>query len=163
MKTFGQQVLILGGFYFIISFLFSLGSGVIFEALNMIMFVAFMIMFVVLCFKRKYEFLTRFQNKFVKSSKYLFGLGVVQYFEILFITLPGIVYGYKASEAQYNGLEAPVAPLAYLQIVGYVYWSILCLALVFASYWNFRKSKTEKSPDCTCILLSLILIFPTPI
>ena len=147
MKTFGRQVLILGGVYFIISFLLSLGSSFIFEALNMIMFVAFMIMFVGLCFKRKYDVLTRFQNKFVKSSTYLLGLGVVQYFEILFITLPGIVYGYKASEAQYNGLEAPVVPLAYLQFVGYAYWSILCLALVFASYWNFRKRGTLKSSD----------------
>lgn len=147
MKTFGQQVLILGGFYFIISFLFSLGSGIVFSALNMIMFFAFMIVFAVLCFKKEYDVLTRFQNKFVKSSTYLLGLGVVQYFEILFITLPGIVYGYKASEAQYNGVEAPVVPLAYLQIVGYAYWSILCLALVFASYWNFRKSGTQKSSD----------------
>ena len=31
MKTLGQQVLVLGGFYFIISFLSSLGSGNIFE------------------------------------------------------------------------------------------------------------------------------------
>lgn len=147
MKTFGQQVLILGGFYFIISFLFSLGSGVIFEMLNMTMFVAFIILFAVLCFKRKYDFLTRFQNKFIKSSNYLFGLGVVQYIEILFITVPGIVYGYKASETQYNGLEAPVTSLAYLQIVSYAYWSILCLAFVFASYWNFRKNKTQKSSD----------------
>lgn len=147
MKTFGRQILILGGFYFIISFLLSLGSGVIFEMLNMTMFAAFIILFAVLCFKRKYDFLTRFQNKFVKSSNYLFGLGVVQYFEILFIILPGIVYGYKASEAQYNGLEAPAAPLTYLQFVGYVYWSILFLALFFVSHWNFRKRRIPKSSD----------------
>lgn len=147
MKTFGQQVLILGGFYFIISFLFSLGNSVVFEVLNMATFAAFIILFAVLCFKRKYDFLTCFQNKFVKSSNYLFGLGIVQYFEIFFITLPGIVYGYQTSKAQYNGLEAPVAPLAYLHFVGYAYWSILCLAFVFASYWNFRKRKTKKSSD----------------
>lgn len=144
MKTFGRQVLILGGFYFIISFLFSLGSSVVFEALNMIMFAAFIILFVVLCFKGKYDLLTRFQNKFIKSSNYLFGLGIVQYFEILFITLPGIVYGYKVSEAHYNDLEIPVASASYLQIAGYVYWSILCFVLILSTYWNFRKSRIKK-------------------
>lgn len=140
MKTFGQQVLILGGFYFIISSLFSLGFGVIFEALNMVMFVAFIILLVVLCFKKKYDFLTRFQNKFVKSSNYLLVLGVVQYFEVVFLMLPGIVYGYKASEAQYKGLEIPVAPITYLQIVGYVYWIILFFSLAWVTYVNFRKN-----------------------
>lgn len=147
MKTFGQQVLVLGGFYFIVSFLSSLGHGNIFETFDLIMFIIFIFSFIVLCFKRKYDFLTCFQNKFAKSSIYLFGLGVVQYFETIFVTIPGIIYGYKATEAQYNGLEAPIAPLMYLQFVGYAYWSILCLALVFASYWNFRKVGTKKSSD----------------
>ena len=139
MKTFGQQVLILGGFYFIISFLFSLGNSIVFNALNMIMFVAFIIFLVVLCFKRKYNFLIGFQNKFIKSSNYLLGLGVVQYFEIIFATVPGMFYGYTVSQAQYNGLEIPVAPGGYLQITSYAYWVILFFSLVWATYRNVKK------------------------
>lgn len=144
MKTFGQQVLILGGFYFIISFLFSLGNSTVFNALNMIMFVAFIIFLVVLCFKRKYNFLIGFQNKFIKSSNYLLGLGVVQYFEIIFATVPGMFYGYTVSQEQYNGLEIPVAPEGYLQITSYVYWFLLFSVLILITYYNFRKNAERK-------------------
>lgn len=147
MKTFGQQVLVLGGFYFIVSFLSSLGHGNIFEIFDLITFIIFIFFLIILCCKKRYNFLISFQNRFRKISNYLLGLGIVQYFGTIFVTIPGIIYGYKASQAQYNGVEAPVAPLAYLQIVSYAYWSILCLALVLASYWNFRKTRTPKSSD----------------
>lgn len=144
MKTFGQQVLILGGFYFIISFLFSLGNSIVFNALNMIMFVAFIIFLVVLCFKRKYNFLIGFQNKFIKSSNYLLGLGIVQYFETIFVTIPGIIYGYKASQAQYNGLGITETPVKYLQITTYVYWFLLFSVLILITYYNFKKNAERK-------------------
>lgn len=140
MKTFGEHVLILGGFYFIISFLLSLGNGVVFDAFQGIMFIAFIILLVVLCFKRKYNFLIHFQNQFVKSSKYLLGLGIVQYFEIVFITIPGIIYGYKVSKAQYNGLEIPDAPVEYLQIANYASWVILFFSLILVTYQNLKQS-----------------------
>ena len=145
MKTFGQQVLILGGFYFIISFLSSLSLGSV--LFNIISFVIFIIMLIVLCIKRKYNFLLCFQNKFTKSSNYLLGLGIVQYFEIIFITLPGIVYGYKATEAEYNGTELPAVPLEYVPIISYIYWIILGFVLILATYWNLKKSRTQKSSD----------------
>lgn len=144
MKTFGQQVLILGGFYFIISFLFSLGNSIVFNALNMIMFVAFIIFLVVLCFKRKYNFLISFQNRFRKISNYLLGLGIVQYFETIFVTIPGIIYGYKASQAQYNGLGITETPVKYLQITTYVYWFLLFSILILITYYNFRKNAERK-------------------
>lgn len=140
MKTFGEHVLILGGFYFIISFLLSLGNGVVFDAFQGIMFIAFIILLVVLCFKRKYNFLIHFRNQFVKSSKYLLGLGIVQYFEIIFITIPGIIYGYKVSKAQYNGLEIPDAPVEYLQIANYASWVILFFSLILVTYHNLKQS-----------------------
>ena len=139
MKTLGQQVLILGGFYFITSFLFSLGSGIVFDVFNQMMFVAFIVLLIGLFFKGKYNFLTSLQNKFIKSCNYLLGLGVVQYFATFFIIIPGIFYGYKASQAQYNGLEIPPAPVEYLQIVGYAYWAILLVSLIWATYRNFKK------------------------
>lgn len=144
MKTFGQQVLILGGFYFIISFLFSLGNSIVFNALNMIMFVAFIIFLVVLCCKKRYNFLISFQNRFRKISNYLLGLGIVQYFETIFVTIPGIIYGYKASQAQYNGLGITETPVKYLQITTYVYWFLLFSILILITYYNFRKNAERK-------------------
>ena len=139
MKTFGQQVLVLGGFYFIVSFLSSLGHGNIFETFDLIMFIIFIFSFIVLCCKKRYNFLTCFQNRFQKISNYLLGLGIVQYFATFFIIIPGIFYGYKASQAQYNGLEIPLAPMEYLQITGYAYWSILLDSLIWATYRNLKK------------------------
>lgn len=139
MKTFGQQVLILGGFYFITSFLFSLGSGIVFDTFNMIMIVAFIVLLIGLCFKGKYIFLSSLQNKFTKSSNYLLGFGIVQYFATFFIIIPGIFYGYKASQAQYNGLEIPPSPVEYLQIAGYAYWGILLVSSIWATYRNLKK------------------------
>ncbi len=83
MKTLGQQVLVLGGFYFIISFLSSLGSGNIFEIFDLIMFITFICLLIILCCKRRYNFLINFQNRFRKIFNYLLGLGIVQYFETI--------------------------------------------------------------------------------
>lgn len=145
MKTFYQQVLILGGFYFIISFLFAFGSGIVFDVLNMAVFIIFLALFIVLCFKRTYIFLTRFQNQFAQISNYLLGLGIAQYFAIIFIIVPGIIYGYQAAQAQYKGLEIPEIPEIYLQIVGYAYWGILILSFVLVTYWNIKKKEETRN------------------
>ena len=139
MKTLGQQVLVLGGFYFIISFLSSLGSGNIFEIFDLIMFITFICLLIILCCKRRYNFLINFQNRFRKIFNYLLGLGIVQYFETIFVTIPGIIYGYKASQAQYNGFEISQAPVKYLQITNYVYWLLLFILLILITYRNFIK------------------------
>lgn len=144
MKTFGQQVLVLGGFYFIVSFLSSLGHSNIFETFDLIMFIIFIFSFIVLCCKKRYNFLISFQNRFRKISNYLLGLGIVQYFETIFVTIPGIIYGYTVSQEQYNGLEIPVAPEGYLQITSYVYWFLLFSVLILITYYNFRKNAERK-------------------
>lgn len=141
MKTFVWQILILGGFYFIVSLLFSWGSGSFFEIVNMAVLVVFFALFIVLCIKRKYVFLTRFQDKFTRTANYVAAFGLTQWFGIVFVTVPGIVYGYKASKALYNGHEMPEAPVGYLETIAYVYWGILLLSLVWATYQSFRKAK----------------------
>ena len=127
MKTLGQQVLVLGGFYFIISFLSSLGSGNIFEIFDLIMFITFICLLIILCCKRRYNFLINFQNRFRKIFNYLLGLGIVQYFETIFVTIPGIIY------------EISQAPVKYLQITNYVYWLLLFIVLILITYRNFIK------------------------
>ena len=56
MKTFGQHVLILGGFYFIISYLLFMCNGYFFEVLNFICSGIFIALLLVLCFKKEYIF-----------------------------------------------------------------------------------------------------------
>jgi len=71
MKTFGKHVLILGGFYFIISYLLFMYNGYFFEVLNLICSGIFIALLLVLCFKKEYIFLTNFNNRFIKSASYL--------------------------------------------------------------------------------------------
>lgn len=54
MKILGKHILILGGFYFIISFLLDLGQGYSFNILEAIVACCFIVMFLCLCFKRKF-------------------------------------------------------------------------------------------------------------
>ena len=143
MKTFGKHVLILGGFYFIISYLLFMCNDYFFEVLNLICSGIFVALLFVLCFKKEYIFLTNFNNRFIKSANYLQALGGTQYFSIIFITIPGMIYGYKTAFAQYNGDKLPEAPVKYLEFVSYTYWIILFCSLAFATYKNFRKKSTE--------------------
>jgi hypothetical protein len=139
MKTFCKQVLIIGGFYFIISYLLFMCKGIFFEVLNLICGVVLLGMLLVLCFKKEYVFLTKFNNKFGKSANYLQALGLAKYFSIIFVAIPGMVYGYKTAMAQYNGEEIPEVPDVYLQVVAYIYWGILLCSLAYATYKSFRK------------------------
>lgn len=139
MKTFGIQVLILGGLYFIISNLLSLGTGVAFEVCNVAALSIFTLLLAFLCFKKKYVFLSRLQDKFKKTSVYIAALGVAQYFGVVFAGIPAMVYGYQNSVAQYNGSEPPAVPFAYLQAVSFAYWAVLFFSLLIASYYNFRR------------------------
>lgn len=143
MKTFGKQVLILGGFYFIISYLLFMCNGYFFEVLNLICSGILVALLLVLCFKKEYIFLTNFNNRFIKSANYLQALGCAQYFSIIFITIPGMIYGYKTALAQYNGDKLPESPVKYLEVVSYTYLVILFCSLAFATYKNFRKKSTE--------------------
>ena len=139
MKTLGKQVLILGGFYFIISNLLFMRNGYFFEVLTFI----FITLLLALCFKKEYIFLTNFNNKFIKSTNYLQALGCAQYFSIIFITIPGIIYGYKTSLAEYNGDKLPEVPVKYLEVISYAYWVILFCSLTFATYKNLKKINTK--------------------
>ena len=143
MKTFIKQILMLGGIYFIISFL--LGS--IYENTNnlydVILLLLFFICFIVLCLKRNFVFLQKTSEKFPKTSIYLLSLGIVQYFEIFFITIPGMVYGYNAAMATYNNTEyVSIIPL-YLTYVIYAYFSFIIIAVLSATFYCFLKIRKK--------------------
>lgn len=140
MKALGQHLLILGGFYFIISFLLNFGKGSFFDILNVIALGIFVIMFLLLCFKRKFMFISRFQERFLKTTNYLLAFGVLEYFSIIFAIIPGAIYGYNAARAQYNGSEFYSVIPQYLYYISYAYWGILILALIWATYVSFIRS-----------------------
>jgi len=144
MKTFAWHVLILGGFYFIVSLLSSFPQGAGADVASITILSIFFIMFIVLCFKKKYDFISRFQNKFAKTSNYLAALGFCEYFSIIFMLIPGMIYEHKAAKAQYNGAEIPPAPIAYLTYVYYIYIVFLCLSVIWATYKSFRKKIVSK-------------------
>ena len=50
MKTFAWHVLILGGFYFIISLLFLLPQNIVIDIADVVISTVFFIMLIVLCF-----------------------------------------------------------------------------------------------------------------
>ena len=139
MKTFAWHVLILGGFYFIISLLSFFPENSILNTINIAAFIIFALMFFILCFKKKYNFISRFKNKFTKTSIYLAALGIGEYFSIIFITIPETIYGYKVAMAQYNGEEIPLAPISYLNNIYYIYLIISCISLIWATYKSFIK------------------------
>lgn len=148
MKTLGQNVLTLGGFYFIISFLLNFGKGSFFDILNIIALVIFVIMFLLLCFKRGAMFFSRFQERFFKTANYLLAFGILEYFSIIFAIIPGAIYGYNAALAQYNGNEFYSVIPQYLYYTSYVYLGGVILTFIWATYVSFirpyQKSKIIK-------------------
>lgn len=147
MKIFSKHALILGGFYFMVSLLYFLPTNMIIDMINVVATIIFLIMLLVLCFKKEYSFINRFQNKFPKISNYIEALGYPEYFSIIFIVIPAAIYGYKASKAQYTGTEIPEAPIEYLQCVYYIYIAILVISIIWATYKSFIKNKNFSKKD----------------
>lgn len=140
MKTFLQNLLIVGGIYFIISFVVSLLENDIIDAG---LFLIFIIMLVVLCFKKNFRFVENLQNKMPRICNYLKALGAAQLFALCFISIPGMVYGYNAAQAQYQGVEYQSVIPQYLGYAAYIYLAILVIALLFATYQSFIKSRQK--------------------
>jgi len=144
MKTLIKQILMLGGIYFIISFLLDMISEDMNTLYGIILFLIFFICFLVLCFRKKLMFLQKMQEDFPKTSVYLLSLGIVQYFTIFFISIPGMVYGYNAAKASYDGIEyVSVIPL-YLTYAIYVYFAFIILAVLSATFYCFLRTKQQK-------------------
>jgi hypothetical protein len=90
-------------------------------------------------------FLQKMQEDFPKASVYVLSLGIVQYFAIFFISIPGMVYGYNAAKASYDGIEyVSVIPL-YLTYAIYVYFAFIILAVLSATFYCFLRTKQQKN------------------
>lgn len=141
MKNFIHQFLMLGGLYFIISFICSLFDSNLLNIAVGCLFFLLVVMFVILCFKRHFIFLQKIQDKYMRISYYLIALGIAEYFIILFSMVPGVVYGYYATKAQYNDVLYISKIPEYLEILSYVSWVVTIVALLWATYKSFVKKE----------------------
>jgi len=140
MKTFLQNLLVIAGIYFIISFVTPLLENDIIDAG---IFLLFILILIVLSFKKSFKFVENLQNKLPRFSNYLKALGITQLFALCFISIPGMVYGYNAAQAQYQNIEYQSAIPQYLGYTAYIYIAILVIALLWATYQSFIKSRQK--------------------
>ena len=141
MKNFIYQFLMLGGFYFIISFICSLFDSNLLNIVVGCLFFLLVVMLVILCFKRHFIFLQKMQDRYVRISYYLIALGAIEYFIILFSMIPGVFYGYYATQAQYNKVIYISKMPEYLEILSYISWGVTIVALLWATYKSFVKKE----------------------
>ena len=77
-----KEICVLGGFYFVISYILDLVSSIA-SNLSMIFDITFVVLFFMILFGNKIALLQKFINKFPKLSVYLYYIGFVGY--ILFV------------------------------------------------------------------------------
>ncbi len=141
MKIFLEQFLVLGGFYFVISYLFNFFTTDLFEILNRLLTICLVITVIVLFFKKSFRFLDSFCKNHSKITLYLMTLGFVEYLGVIILGIPGGVYGYNAARAQYKGEEYVSSIPQYLDYAVLFYLAILVIALLWATYVIFIKNR----------------------
>lgn len=144
MKTFLKQFLVLGGFYFIISYFFNFSEGFVFVILNGLLLLSLVVMIAILLFKKSFNFLNKLHKNHPKIYLYLITVGFMEYLGMIVLGIPGGIYGYKAAMAQYKGGEYVSSIPEYLGYVSLFYWAFFVIALLWATYMNFiKKSKAN--------------------
>ncbi len=138
MKLWSKEALVLGGMYGVLDTPFSLLG---FESISDILLLLFIGCAIMLCFNKIPKLISYTINHYTKISYYLMAFGVAQYFGIIFAFIPGAVYGYKAANAEYLGIDYSSTIPQYLYVVSYTYWVVLILSLGWATHKSFTKKK----------------------
>lgn len=144
MKNTYKQFLLLAGFYFIISLFIGYFENEVFELINISLLIIFIIMFITLIFKKSFSFLEKFQNRYTKSSNYLYALGFVKYLQLIFLEILGGIDGYNVAMAQYNNVEyiSPYTDL--LTLIALALLLILIIGFLWATYASFIKPRIKR-------------------
>lgn len=129
-KSF-NQFLMLGGFYFILSFVLNTWHNDFSRFMSLLLLGVLLLSVVVLCFKKNFVFLEKFELNNLKISNYLKAVGVAQYFNIFFDMLP------KAF------IETNMYVPTYFKYTSKFYYVILFVALIYATYYNLTKYKNK--------------------
>ena len=125
----------LGGFYFILSFVLNSLHNIWANYAKLVLFFCFIGLFIALCCKVNFSFLESFKETNPRTSNYLMAVGVAQYFNIVFGMLPSLIIYYDASYEQ-------LPP--YFLYASIVYMVILLGGLGYVTYINYFK-KNKKS------------------
>ena len=129
MSKLMNQLLMLSGFYFILSFVLSTWKNDVTYYGSLGLFAVFVLLFFVLCVKKNFAFLEKFDSNNPKVSNYLKAVGGAQYFNIFFGMIPGFFIG----ETLYLPIYFRYASIAYL--------ILLLASLVYVTYINYFKGK----------------------
>ncbi len=136
MKQFIKEALLLGGFYFFLSYFVCYFTGNDAWIWGLAIITILLIAVIVLAFKKSFAPLAKFWKKYPKISTYLAGLGVVKYFSIIFGGIPGAIDGYlmvtATNIAWYQEYFA-----AYMPTFIFVYWLVFWCCLFGATYLAF--------------------------
>ena len=141
MKNLTHKILMLGGIYFIVSFVFSFSENEIGDVLYGGVSIIFIILLIILCFKKNFAFLNKIDENYKKTTRYLVALGMVEYFSIIFGGIPALIYGYNSAMAIYNDVEYTSQIPLYMDYLVCVILILAVGALLWASYVNFIKKK----------------------
>ena len=136
MRQFIKESLLLGGFYFFISYIVCYLAGNNAWKWGLAIITILLITVIILAFKKSFAPLAKFWKKYPKTSTYLAGFGVVKYFSIIFGGIPGAIDGYLMVTANdiawYQEYFA-----AYMPTFIFVYWLVFWCCLFGATYLAF--------------------------
>lgn len=144
MKTHLKQALLLGGFYFIVSFLLSFSESPILNTIDNGLFVALLATVLVLTFLKPLNSLENFQSKSPNISTYLISIGWAAYFPV-FTFLFGIIYGLFNTSNPMPAVSDPVFDNA-IKIIVVVYFAALIISLITATVIILMHSKKFRFP-----------------
>lgn len=136
MKPFIREALLLGGFYFFVSYIIAYfaGNSAWLWDLGFITIVLFAV--IVLAFKDSFAWLNAFWKRFPKLSLYLAALGFIKYFSIIFGNIPGKVDGHLfATATDVDWYQSYLE--AYIPVYIFVFWVVFWIALFTATYFAF--------------------------
>lgn len=136
MKPFIQQSLLLGGFYFFVSYIIGYFAGESARLIELVVITLLLITVIILAFKKSFSSLAAFWKKFPKISTYMAALGIIKYFSIIFGGIPGAIDGFILASAPDMELYQSYYE-AYIPTFIFVYWVVFWCSLFGATYFAF--------------------------
>lgn len=135
MKTKINNILLIGGFYFIASFLL---NYINISYLTILSLVCLFMLIIFTIFKKRIHVLEKLSNKHPSFYNYILLLGVVQYIGAVIFSIVTID-GYNYAKAMHGGYEYKSFYVNCEEYINIFYYFLIVLALLFATYKSFFK------------------------
>ena len=136
MKPFIREALLLGGFYFFVSYIIAYFAGNSAWLWDLGFITVVLLAVIVLAFRDSFAWLNAFWKRFPKLSIYLAALGFIKYFSIIFGNIPGKVDGHLfATATNVDWYQSYYE--AYIPVYICVFWIVFWVALFTATYFAY--------------------------